>query len=142
MQLVHVYLNFPGNTAEAMRFYENVFGTKIIMMQTFGEAGFVPNCPDFAKDKIVHAQLPITEAVHLMASDNVEGLSPVKYQAGNNFQVSIVAKDKAEADRAFELLSAGGKVGMPLANAPWGPYFGMCTDRFGINWMVSLPTPV
>ena len=66
----------------------------------------------------------------------------MKYQAGNNFQVSIVAKDKAEADRAFELLSACGKVGMPLANAPWGPYFGMCTDRFGINWMVSLPTPV
>ena len=56
--------------------------------------------------------------------------------------MSIVAKDKAEADRAFAALSAGGKVSMPLANAPWGPYFGMCVDRFGVQWMVSLPNPV
>ena len=141
MQLVHVYLNFPGNTEEALHYYEKVFGTKIMMMQTFGDAPFIKNPPDSAKKKILHAQLPITESVHLMASDNVEGLSPVPFKAGNNFHVSIVAKDKAEADHAFELLSAGGKVHMPLANAPWGPYFGMCTDRFGVQWMVSLPTP-
>lgn len=142
MQLVHVYLNFPGNTEEALRYYEKVFGTKIAALMTFGDAPFIPNCPDSAKKKIVHAQLPITETVHLMASDNVDGLSPVPFKRGNDFHVSIVAKDKAEADRAFELLSAGGKVGMPLANAPWGPYFGMCTDRFGVQWMVSLPNPV
>jgi PhnB protein len=142
MQLVHVYLNFPGNTEEALHYYEKVFGTKIIAMTTFGDAPFVKNVPDFGKKKIVHAQLPITESVHLMASDNVEGLSPVPFKAGNNFNISIVAKDKAEADHAFELLSAGGKVNMPLANAPWGPYFGMCTDRFGVQWMVSLPNPV
>jgi len=54
-----------------------------------------------------------------------------------------VANDKAEADRAFAALSGGaGKVTMPLANAPWGPYFGMCVDRFGVQWMVSLPHPV
>ena len=61
---------------------------------------------------------------------------------GNNFHISIVAKDKAEADRAFAALSTGGSVSMPLANAPWGPYFGMCVDRFGVQWMVSLPNPV
>ena len=142
MQLVHVYLNFPGNTEEAMRYYEKVFGTKITMLQTFGDGAFIPNVPEHAKKKVLHAQLPITDTVHLMASDNVEGFSPVKFALGNNFHVSIVAKDKAEADRAFELLSAGGKVGMPIANAPWGPYFGMCTDRFGVQWMVSLPNPV
>jgi uncharacterized glyoxalase superfamily protein PhnB len=60
---------------------------------------------------------------------------------GNNFHVSVVANDKAEADRVFAALSTGA-VHMPLGNAPWGPYFGMCVDRFGINWMVSLPTPV
>ena len=142
MQLVHVYLNFPGTTEEALRYYEKVFGTKIMMMQTFGDTPFMKNVPDAAKKKIMHAQLPITESVHLMASDNVEGMSPVPFKAGNNFHISIVAKDKAEADRAFELLSAGGKVHMALANAPWGPYFGMCTDRFGVQWMVSLPNPV
>jgi PhnB protein len=61
---------------------------------------------------------------------------------GDNFQISLVADDKAEADRVFAALSAGGRVTMPLANAPWGPYFGMCADRFGVQWMVSLPHSV
>jgi PhnB protein len=141
MQLVHVYLNFPGTTEEALRYYETVFGTRIAMMQTFGETSFIPNVPEGAKKKIMHAQLPITEAVHLMASDAVEGFGP-PFKQGNNFHVCIVAKDKAEADRAFTALSAGGAVTMPIANAPWGPYFGMCVDRFGVQWMVSLPNPV
>jgi PhnB protein len=141
MQLVHVYLNFPGTTEEAFRFYETVFGTRIMMMQTFGDTPFAKNTPEGAKKKIMHAQLPITDAVHLMGSDAVEGMGqPLKQ--GNNFHVSIVAKDKEEADRAFAALSGGGKVTMTLANAPWGPYFGMCVDRFGVQWMVSLPHPV
>jgi PhnB protein len=143
MQLVHFYLNFPGNTEEAFRFYETVFGTRINMKQTFGETSFMPNPPEHAKNKIMHIQLPITDTVMLMGSDAVEGLSPAPFKAGNNFHISIVANDKAEADRAFAALSgAGGRVEMPLANAPWGPYFGMCVDRFGVAWMVSLPTPV
>jgi PhnB protein len=141
MQLVHIYLNFPGTTAEAFKFYEEVFGTRIAMMQTFGETSFAKDAPEAAKSKIMHAQLPITDAVHLMASDAVEGFGP-PLKVGNNFHVSVVAKDKAEADRAFERLSTGGRVTMPLANAPWGPYFGMCVDRFGVQWMVSLPNPV
>jgi PhnB protein len=140
MQLVHFYLNFPGTAREAFQFYATVFGTKIAMMQTFGETSFMPNVPDVAKPKIMHAQLPITDSVHLMASDVVEGFSP-PVTFGNNFHISIVANDKAEADRVFTALSAGGRVNMPLANAPWGPYFGMCADRFGIQWMVSLPQP-
>ncbi len=141
MQLVHVYLNFPGTTEEAFRYYERVFGTRITMMQTFGDTPFIPNVPEAAKKKIMHAQLPITETVHLMGSDSDCGFGP-PLSVGNNFHVSVVAKDKAEADRAFEALSSGGKVTMPLANAPWGPYFGMCVDRFGVQWMVSLPHPV
>ncbi len=141
MQLVHIYLNFPGNTAEAMAFYETVFGTKIVMKMTFGEVPWMPGVPEHAKDKLMHIQLPITEAVHLMASDFIEGVSPGKFLRGNDVNISIVAKDKAEADRAFELLSSGGVVRMPIGNAPWGPYFGMCTDRFGVQWMVSLTGP-
>src|SRR5882724_924598 len=103
MQLVHVYLNFPGTTKEAFKFYETVFGTKIAMIQTFGEASFMPNVPEAAKDKILHVALPSTESVHLMGSDVVEGLSPpVSY--GNNFHVCLVANDKAEADRVFAAL--------------------------------------
>jgi PhnB protein len=139
MQLVHVYLNFPGTTEEAFRYYEKVFGTRILMMQTFGDTPFA-HAPESAKKKIMHAQLPLTESVHLMASDATEGYGP-PLQVGNNFHVSVVAQDKAEADRVFAALSDGGKATMPLANAPWGSYFGMCVDRFGVQWMVSLPTP-
>jgi PhnB protein len=141
MQLVHIYINFPGTTKQAFQFYEKVFGSKTTMMQTFGETSFMPNVPDAAKDKIMHAQLPITEHVQLMGSDVVEGLSP-PVTFGDNFHVSVVANDKAEADRVFAALSGSGSVAMPLANAPWGPYFGMCVDGFGVHWMVSLPTPV
>jgi PhnB protein len=141
MQLVHIYVNFPGTTDEAFRLYETVFGTKTMMRMAFGEVPWVQNVPESAKNKVMHAQLPITESVHLMASDFVEGLSPGAFVRGNDFNISIVASDKAEADRAFELLSAGGKVRMPIGNAPWGPYFGMCTDRFGVQWMISLPNP-
>jgi PhnB protein len=141
MKLVHIYINFPGTTKAAFQFYEQVFGTKISMMQTFGETSFMSNVPDAAKDKIMHVQLPITEAVYLMGSDAVEGFGP-KAIFGNNFHVSIVADDKAEADRIFAALSGSGSVTMPLANAPWGPYFGMCVDGFGIHWMVSLDKPI
>jgi PhnB protein len=140
MQLVHVYVNFPGTTAEAFAHYETVFGTKTIMRMTFGEVPWMPNVPEAAKAKLMHAQLPLTESVHLMASDFVEGVSPGKFVRGNDFNISVVASDKAEADRVFAGLSAGGEVRMPIGNAPWGPYFGMCTDRFGVQWMVSLPT--
>jgi PhnB protein len=141
MQLVHVYLNFPGTTEAALRFYEAVFGTKIVMFQTFGDTPFIPNVPEGAKKKIMHAQLPLTPTVHLMASDAVEGFGP-PLKPGNNFHVSLVADDKAEADRVFQALGGGGgQVTMPIANAPWGPYFGMCVDRFGVQWMVSLSTP-
>lgn len=138
MKSVHVYLNFPGTTRQALEYYEQVFGTRIAMIQTFGEATFMPNVPEAAKAKIVHAQLPITESVHIMASDVVEGFGPPVVW-GNSFQVALVADDKAEADRVFAALAAGGRVTMPLANAPWGAYFGMCVDRFGVQWMVSLP---
>jgi uncharacterized glyoxalase superfamily protein PhnB len=83
MKLVHVYLNFPGTTREAFAYYESVFRTKTIAIQTYGETPFAGDVSDDVKDKVMNAQLPI-------------------------------------------------------ANAPWGPYFGMCTDKFGIQWMISL----
>ncbi len=111
------------------------------MKQTFGETSFMKGVPEGARNQVMHIQLPLTETVHLMGSDVVEGLTP-PLQAGNNVHVSVVADDKAEADRVFQALSGdGGKVTMPIANAPWGPYFGMCIDRFGTQWMVSLTSP-
>ena len=140
MQLVHFYLNFPGTAKQAFQFYETVFGKKMVMMQTFGETSFIPNVPDAAKDKIMHAQLPLTEAVHLMASDVVEGFGP-PVTFGNNFSVSVVASDKAEADRVFAALAEGGDVQMPIQETFWAKRFGMVTDKFGIPWFVNCETP-
>lgn len=141
MKLVHVYLNFPGTAKEAFEYYETVFRSKIVAVQTFGQTPFVGAVSDSVKDKIMNIQLPITETIHLMASDSVGGMGP-PLVVGNNFHITIVANDKSEADRVFEALSKDGKVSMPIANAPWGPHFGMCTDKFGIQWMVSLDHPV
>lgn len=141
MQMVHIYLNFPGTTDAALTYYEGVFGTKILMKQTFGETSFMGPVAEVARDKIMHAQLPITESVHLMASDHVDGVSPGALVRGNDLHISIVAEDKVEADRVFAQLSEGGEVHMPIGNAPWGTYFGMCVDKFGVQWMVSLTGP-
>ena len=140
MKLVHFYLNFPGTAKEAFEYYEKVFGTKIVSIMTLGQASFVGPVSDSVKDKIMNIQLPITETVHLMASDSVPGIGPQLVE-GNNFSISVVANEKAEADRVFAALAKDGKVTMPIANAPWGPYFGMCRDKFGIQWMVSLDHP-
>lgn len=141
MKLAHFYLNFPGTAREAFTWYAKVFQTGIQSIQTFGETPFAGNVPDHAKDKIMHVELALTDVVHLMGSDVVAGLSP-PVPFGTNFNVMVVASDKAEADRVFQALAEGGQVTMPIGNAPWGPYFGMCHDRFGIPWMVSLDRPV
>jgi PhnB protein len=141
MKLVHFYLNFPGTAKEALEFYGSIFGTKIISCQTYGETPFAGEVPDAMKDKIINAQLPITESVHLMACDSGQGYGPALI-VGNNFNIMVVAQDKNEIDEAFSALSEGGKITMPLANAPWGPYFGMCVDKYGIQWMLSLEHPV
>lgn len=141
MKLVHVYLNFPGTAEAAFRFYETVFGTTIVGIQTYGNTPFVGQVPEAVRDKIMNIQLPITPGVHLMASDSVPGFGP-ELSVGNNFSIVVVADDRAEADRVFGALSSVGEVTMPIANAPWGPYFGMCRDKFGIHWMVSLDHPV
>jgi PhnB protein len=137
MKLVHVYLNFPGTAEAAFKFYETVFRTTVTAIQTYGNTPFAGQVPDAVKDKIMNAQLPITESIHLMATDAVPGFGSA-LSVGNNFSIVVVADDKAEADRVFGELSSGGEVTIPIANAPWGPYFGMCRDKFGIQWMVSL----
>jgi len=108
---------------------------------TFGEVPWLPNVPESAKGKIMHAQLPITEAVHLMASDFVEGVSPGKFVRGNDFNIlRLSPKTKPKPTAPFRC-SAKAASTHAARHAPWGPYFGMCTDRFGVQWMVSCPSP-
>lgn len=96
--------------------------------------------PEEDKNKIMHVTLPISKETVLMGSDT-GGEWSSGFKAGNNFSISINAESKEEAGKLFDGLSAGGQVTMPLADTFWGAYFGMFTDKFGINWMVNYDDP-
>ena len=83
----------------------------------------------------MHIALPIGNSSVLMGSDRPASMGPGKQ--GDNYSVSITAESQAEADKLFAGLSGGGAVTMPIGNTFWGAYFGMCVDKFGINWMVN-----
>ena len=138
MPAINAYLNFPGNCEEAFNFYKSVFGGE------FDYVGRYSDMPpqegvtlaDSEKNKIMHISLPIGKDTMLMGSDSGGDWAP-EVIAGNNFSLSINADSKDQADKFFNQLSSGGKTTMPMQKTFWGDYFGMCTDKFGINWMMS-----
>ncbi|MBW3519950.1 VOC family protein [Flavobacterium sp. NKUCC04_CG] len=137
MATTNTYLNFKGNCEEAFLFYKAVFGGEFNYIGRFGD---MPASDDYQvadsdKDKIMHVSLPIGTSI-LMGSDTGGAWAPAFVQ-GNNFSVSVSAESKAEADAIFKALADGGKITMPLENTFWGDYFGMLTDKFNINWMMS-----
>lgn len=137
MTAVHAYVNFNGNCEEAFTFYKSVFGGEFPYVGRYSDMpaeGGKQMAPEEA-NKIMHMSLPIGNTI-LMGSD--VGGEWAKYTVvGNNVQLSVSADSNEETDRIFNGLAEGGRVNMPLANTFWGSYFGMLTDRFGINWMVS-----
>ena len=137
MATTNTYLTFNGNCEEAFNFYKSVFGGDFSYIGRFGE---MPESDDYKvseadKNKIMHVSLSIGSSI-LMGSDTGGEWAP-NYKQGNNFSISISADSKAEADRIFNALSKDGQVTMPMENTFWGDYFGMLTDKFGINWMMS-----
>jgi PhnB protein len=137
MASINPYLNFPGTCGEAFDFYKSVFGGQFTTRMTFGETPKEAGMPvaDIDKNRIMHVSLPIGNGTVLMGSDRVSFMGPGV--TGDNFAVSIQTDSRAEADKLFNGLSAGGKVTMPLVDAFWGAYFGMFTDKFGIQGMVN-----
>lgn len=140
MLKINPYLNFAGNTEDAFKFYKSVFGGEFAVLQRFKDSPEAGRVPAPEKDKIMHVSLPVGEAATLMATDALESMGH-KLTVGNNIQLSIEAESKNEVDRLFKGLSSGGKVTMPLADTFWGSYFGMVTDKFGVQWMVSYTKP-
>ena len=136
---VNVYLTFNGDCKEAFDFYKSVFGGDYASISTFGEMppqeGMPPVSED-EKDRIMHVALPISNETMLMGSDT-GGEWSGNFQKGNNFSISVNTASKQEADRIFNALSDGGKIMMPMDNTFWGSYFGMFSDKYGINWMVN-----
>jgi PhnB protein len=125
------YLSFRDTAGPAMDFYHSVFGGELTR-SAFGEMQM--GGPG-EQDKIMHAMLTTDAGLTLMAADTPDGtdLAP-----GSNIAVSLSGEDGAELHGYFDKLSQDGAVTMPLEKAPWGDSFGMCTDRFGISWMVNI----
>jgi PhnB protein len=139
MPRVNIYLTFNGNCEQAFNFYKSVFGGDFPYMGRFkdmppSEEGGKMSADD--GNRIMHVSLPISKETVIMGSDT-GGEWAKDFKQGNNFSISITADSKDEADRIFGALSKGGAVTMPLNNTFWGDYFGMLTDQFGINWMMS-----
>lgn len=139
MPQVNPYLTFPGTCEEAFNFYKSVFGGEFQYIGRFGEMPDGDKVPEAAKNLIMHVSLPISNETILMASDSSEAFGQSTI-IGNNISISINAESEDEATRLFNGLSVGGKVTMPLEKTFWGAFFGMFTDKFGINWMVNHDT--
>ena len=128
------YLSFRDNAKEVMEFYQWVFGGELIT-STFAE--FQASDDPAEQDKIMHSMLTTNGGLVLMASDTP---SRMDYTPGNNISISLSGEqaDERELRGYWDKLSAGGTVTVPLDLAPWGDTFGMCTDKFGINWLVNI----
>jgi PhnB protein len=136
MALINPHINFNGNAEEAFNFYKSVFGgefSKIIRFKDISSAEF-PVAENEA-NKIMHIALPIGKNI-LMANDVPESMGQVN-ENENRSKISISAESREEADKLFNGLSEGGKVEMPIEDSPWGSYFGMFRDKYGIEWMVD-----
>jgi PhnB protein len=136
MALINPHINFNGNAEEAFTFYKSVFGgefARIMRFKDLSNPGF--SIPEKEANKIMHIALPIGKNV-LMGNDVPEFMGQVN-ENENRSKISISAESKDEANHLFAGLSEGGTIEMPIGDSPWGSYFGMFRDKYGIEWMVD-----
>lgn len=126
------YLSFKDNAREAMEFYKTVFGGDL-KISTF--ADYHASQDPSEQNKVMHSVLTASNDIEFMASDTPNSM---EYKPGTNFGMSLSGEDEAELRGYYEKLCDGGTVSMPMDKAPWGDTFGMCTDKFGIRWMVNI----
>ncbi|TAK75261.1 MAG: VOC family protein [Dehalococcoidia bacterium] len=130
------YLSFRDDARQAMDFYREIFGGTLTV-STFAEFHASPDPGE--GEKVMHAALEAPNGITFMASDTPNGM---EYRPGSNISMSLSGDDEKVLRGYFERLSAGGTVTMPPEKAPWGDTFGSCTDRFGVNWLVNITSPV
>jgi len=136
MASINPHINFNGNAEEAFNFYKSVFGgefAKIMRFKDLASAEFPVAVHE--ANKIMHIALPIGKSI-LMANDVPEILGRTN-ENEHRSKIVISAESKEEADKLFNGLSAGGQIEMPISDSPWGSYFGMFRDKYGIEWMVD-----
>jgi PhnB protein len=143
MARTSTYLNFMGNTEAVFNFYRAVFQTEFSApIHRMGDVPAGPGMPqltDAEKAMVMHIELPIVGGHVLMGTDALESMGHA-LNFGNNVHINLEPDTRAEADRLFAALGAGGEVSMPLQDMFWGAYFGSLKDKFGIHWMVNCTT--
>lgn len=139
MAQINPHINFNGNAEEAFTFYKSVFGgefAKIMRFKDFPNPEFP--MPEEEAGKIMHITLPIGKNI-LMGND-VPSFMGTTNENENRSKISINCESKEEADKLFNALSVGGAVEFPMGDSPWGSYFGMFRDKYGVEWMVDYST--
>ena len=131
------HLHFNGNCSEAFKFYAETLGGKIVFSMTFGEAPGAEQAPPEVRNQIIHARLDFG-GQYILGCDAPGG----RYRSPQGFNVMAAVDEPAEAERIFNALSKDGTITMPFAETFWARRFGMCTDRFGIPWMVNCAKPM
>ena len=136
MAQINPHINFNGNAEEALTFYKSVFGGEFAIIMRFKDISS-PEFPVTEKEanKIMYIALPIGKNV-LIANDVPESMGKTN-ENENRSKISISAESKEEADRLFNGLSVGGQIEVPIGDSPWGSYFGMFRDKYGIEWIVD-----
>jgi PhnB protein len=136
MALINPHINFNGNAEEAFNFYKSVFGGSFSKIMRFKDISSAEKpISENEANKIMHIALPIGKNI-LMGNDVPEILGKVN-ENENRSKIAISAASKEEADKLFNGLSAGGNIEFPIGDSPWGSYFGMFRDKYGIEWMVD-----
>jgi PhnB protein len=138
MARVNTYLNFQGQTQEAFTSYGKTFGTEVTMLSRYSDMPAVGpgELPAEERDLVLHAELPILAGHVLMATDMLHSMHQ-ETRIGNNTTLCLDVDSREEADRLYDALSEGGSEGSPMADMPWGAYWGVILDRYGIRWMIN-----
>ena len=126
------HLSFDGNCQEAFRFYETVFGAKIVTMLTYGESPMSMDVKPDWHEKIIHATLMLSDGV-LSGAD----APPGEYESPQGFQILYQPETPDESKRVFNALADGGKIVMPVQATFWTPCYGAIVDRYKIPWEIS-----
>ena len=138
MARVNTYLNFQGQTQEAFTSYAKTFGTEVTMLSRYSDMPAVGpgELPAEERDLVLHAELPILAGHVLMATDMLHSMNQ-ETRIGNNTTLCLDVDSREEADRLYDTLSEGGSEGSPMADMPWGAYWGIILDRYGIRWIIN-----
>lgn len=132
--IMNPYISFRSDARAALEFYHSVFGGELDL-RPFEDFEFAKTGNSLDDAKIMHGHLRAQNGLNLMAADTPESM---EWKGGTAISITLSGEDKDELQGYWDKLTAGATIGEPLLQAPWGDWFGMFTDKFGVDWMVNI----